>query len=827
MSIPTPIASSSYRYAFLVTALALVLSWPAAARAQTLTATLTYPGNGTTSADFSQPIQWTSVTGMQAYYLYVGTTLGAKDLVNTGETQKTSYVASNLPFGQTLYARIWTKVGGKWRYQDSTFSCLPAVVTSPANGAVGADLSQPIQWVAVPNAQSYYLYVGTSLGAKDLTNSGEIHTTSYQPVNLPTGQLLYARIWTKYGGSWWYHDSTFTAATSVGVATITYPVNGAQSANPEQPIQWTPITNAQAYYLYVGTTAGARDLINTGETQQTSYPAINLPAYQTLYARLWTKYGGVWRYTDSTFSFVAAPPTLTYPANGASGIDQLQPATWTSVANAQGYYLYIGSTPGAKDLLDSYQLAVTSVALPRLPAGPNLYARVFALVAGHWVYRDSTFTASPISAQFTYPLDGAIGVDGTQPFRWTPPANTQSRRLLVGTSPGIGNLFDSGEIAVDSVTVPGVPTTGTLYARALVKVGGVWRHTDIAFTCLPLVVPPAMTDPVNGNLFFDTMRPFVWSSSPLARGYRLTIGTAPGRSDLHDSGEISVTRRFVPSLPAGTLLYGRLQTRLNGTWQASDFTFRVQANTSSASNQIASALVATDAVRMMALTDDRPFTWTPLAEQITPRFTAVCTDFAAALLSVLTEMNIQLSARRLDVAFNPNGYEQHTLVEMLNADTNQWMLLDPTFDLTVQRTADGSWASAEDVSSATLNKGWTDVKYVLLGTLGDTYARSYYIDYPLLFVNVYHTGQIPTNGQGPSVLPYLTAMTMPVNSTYTVYAAACTGGQVSTVLTVNAVDRTMSCTGVNGLSAAFGANTVVTTAQTGSVTLYRIRRFVF
>src|SRR5947207_2339762 len=187
-------------------------------------------------------------------------------------------------------------------------------------------------------------------------------------------------------------------------------------------------------------------------------------------------------------------------------------------------------------------------------------------------------------------------------------------------------------------------------------------------------------------------------------------------------------------------------------------------------------------------------------------------------------MNIQLSARRLDVAFNPNGYEQHTLVEMLNADTNQWMLLDPTFDLTVQRTADGSWASAEDVSSATLNKGWTDVKYVLLGTLGDTYARSYYIDYPLLFVNVYHTGQIPTNGQGPSVLPYLTAMTMPVNSTYTVYAAACTGGQVSTVLTVNAVDRTMSCTGVNGLSAAFGANTVVTTAQTGSVTLYRIRR---
>ena len=815
------------RYTLIAAALVSLMAWPAPVRAQSLTAALIAPANGVTNADLSQPIQWSSVTGAQAYYLYVGTTLGAKDIVNTGETLNTSYLASNLPFGRTLYARIWTKAAGKWRYQDSTFSSLPAVLTYPASGAAGADLSQPIQWTAVPNAQSYYLYVGTSVGAKDLTNSGEMQKTSYQPVNLPTGQLLYARIWTNYGGSWWYRDSTFTAAISVGVATITYPVNGAQNANPAQPIQWKTITNAQAYYLYVGTTAGAKDLINSGEIQQTSYAAGNLPAYQTLYARVWTKYGGVWRYTDSTFSFVALPPTLTYPANGASGIDQLQPATWTSVANAQAYYLYIGSTPGAKDLLDSFQLTVTSVPLPRLPAGPTLYARVFALVAGHWVYRDSTFTASPISAQFIYPADGAIGVDALQPFRWTPPANTQSRRLLVGTSPGSGNLFDSGEIASDSVTVPNVPTTGTVYARALVKVAGIWRHTDIAFTCLPAVVPPVMTDPVNGNLLFDTVRPFVWSSSPLARGYRLTIGTALGRNDLHDSGEISVTRRFVPNLPTGTSLFGRLQTKLNGTWQPSDFTFRVQANTSSASSQIASALIATDAVRTMTLTDDRPFTWTPLAEEVTPRFTAVCSDFAATLLSVLTEMNLQLSARRLDVAFNPNGYEQHTLIEMFNTDTNQWMLLDPTFDLAVQRSSDGSWATAEDMSSATLNQRWTDVKYVLLGSLGDTYARQYYLDYPLLFLNVYHTGQIPVYGQGASVLPYLTEMVMPVNSTYTVYAAGCSGGQVSTVLTVNAITKTFGCTGVNGLSVAFGANTVVRTAQTGSATLYRIRRFVF
>ena len=70
-----------------------------------------YPTNGAVNADLSQPIQWTSVAHVQAYYLYVGTTRGAKDLVDTGEILQTSYLAAQLPAGQTVYARMWTKVG--------------------------------------------------------------------------------------------------------------------------------------------------------------------------------------------------------------------------------------------------------------------------------------------------------------------------------------------------------------------------------------------------------------------------------------------------------------------------------------------------------------------------------------------------------------------------------------------------------------------------------------------------------------------------------------------------------------------------------------------
>src|SRR5207245_111092 len=168
------------------------------------------------NADLSQPIQWTSVANAQAYYLYVGTTLGAKDLVDTGETLQTSYLAAHLPAGQTVYARMWTKVGGVWRYTDSRFSAapLPAVLPYPLNGARNVDTSHAFSWTTVSGARAYYLYVGTSLGAKDVLDSGEMQQSSFVFYwNLPTDRPLYARIWTKMSDSTWrFNDISFTAA---------------------------------------------------------------------------------------------------------------------------------------------------------------------------------------------------------------------------------------------------------------------------------------------------------------------------------------------------------------------------------------------------------------------------------------------------------------------------------------------------------------------------------------------------------------------------------------------------------------------------------------
>ena len=155
-------------------------------------AQITYPVNGNTSADLTLPIQWSSVAGAQSYYLYVGTTLGAKNVVDTGEISQTSYLATSAPIGVTLYARIWTKLGGAWASSDSTFTAAEvaaqqlATITYPAAGATNADLTQPITWTAGTNAQKYYLYIGSRHSARsDLVDSGELTGALVSNVRTP------------------------------------------------------------------------------------------------------------------------------------------------------------------------------------------------------------------------------------------------------------------------------------------------------------------------------------------------------------------------------------------------------------------------------------------------------------------------------------------------------------------------------------------------------------------------------------------------------------------------------------------------------------------
>lgn len=183
-------------------------------------ATMVFPTTGTVIFPSTQTFSWSEAPGAAYYCLTVGTTQGGVNLVNSGllAAGQLSYSVPALPGGETLWARIYTYTGGTWIWSDASFSVTgasTATFTQPTNGATGVSPTQALTWSPVASAQYYGITVGTTQGGYNLVNSGPLPSTqaSYQPPALPTGQTLWARVYSYIASSWdHYSDVRFTTA---------------------------------------------------------------------------------------------------------------------------------------------------------------------------------------------------------------------------------------------------------------------------------------------------------------------------------------------------------------------------------------------------------------------------------------------------------------------------------------------------------------------------------------------------------------------------------------------------------------------------------------
>lgn len=628
---------------------------PAAASAQAA-ATLQYPEDGATNVDLSQVARWSAVAGAEAYYLWVGSTPAASDIINSGELSQTAYPIAYAPIGQVLYARLWTKIAGVWRFVDSTFAVSPLIARFiyPLSGATNVDLSQPFRWTPVAGAQAYYLYIGSTPGGKDVRDTGELQSTSYPVSDVPSLRTLHVRLWTKVGGVWRYIDSQFSGAPVTPA--FTYPVPGTLVGDPLRAWTWTSVWGAQAYYLYVGTTPAAKDLLQSGELQQRSFFVPGLPA-GPVFARLWVKVDSVWRFTDATFTMPQQPARLSFPADGQTTVDRHQSARWSGVTGADAYYLYVGSAVGAKDLLNSGEIQQTQLSIETLPAGRRVYARLWTRIAGVWSYSDSTFTTLLEPAALVSPPAGSSTISPHRPFTWNGVEGAEAYYLYVGSTPGANDVINSGEMTQTSYTppdgwdvrtgsavawdVPADPaavsgyamyfdnarvdlgpqlasscndapattcyraplpprTAGThtvkvsgynegheavsapvvlsdpdptVYARLWTKLAGTWQYSDSSF--IPATLSPTFTYPEFGATNVDPARPIQWTAVPGADAYSLALGFTSGSSDLLYV-ELAVRSYFAPilaSLAPGIRVVARLGARVDSVWRYSETIF--------------------------------------------------------------------------------------------------------------------------------------------------------------------------------------------------------------------------------------------------------------
>ena len=495
--------------------------------------------------------------------------------------------------------------------------------------------------------------------------------------------------------------------------------------------------------------------------------------------------------------------------------------SWSAVPGAQLYRLYVGSRPGDRDLVDSGEIGETTFPVPELPEEETLYASLWSRAQGPLeLFQEISFSLRRSRAVLSSPRHGQTAYDQSRRFQWAPVAGASQYSLEVGSKLGGADLLLTGPISETSWPSVELPHGQILYARLWTERDGTWQYRDAVFTSGPGPAFELLQPFGSGLREIRGGQPFEWRQFDLADAYRLEIGSRPDAKDLHDSGPIRSTRRFAGSLPRGRTLYGKLSRFQRGAWIPFEFSFQVQLRDDPVPG-IDAAFAELARVREMA--DDLGLV---LERSLLYRYsrgsTAGCVGYATTLMVLIEEVNAGLQTRRLDTCLNSNNYDCHTLVEIFDPVQQRWLLADPTFVLTV-RLSDGRWATAKDISDATKSSSWSGLAFQYLGPRGDTLARGYYIDYPLLFLNLSPTYDPWERVFSP--LPYYEQIAgWPEEAG--LYVVQVPG--VSTVELGRDGEVVRVSTGVDGLSPIFYWGSVSATPATpAGIRFYRPRRFLF
>ncbi len=209
-------------------------------------AEMTSPPPGSTLPGSTVTFQWSAGSGVQEYWLWIGTSPGGYNLYTASQGLNRSVTVTSLPTtGIAIYVRLWSKIAGSWQYNDYQYTAASAggatatptvtatatasatpTPTSTASASAKAEMTDPppgsvlpgstvtFQWTAGSGAQEYWLWIGTTSGGYNLYTASQGLNRSVTISGLPTNGLpVYVRLWTKLNGSWQYNDYQYTAAT--------------------------------------------------------------------------------------------------------------------------------------------------------------------------------------------------------------------------------------------------------------------------------------------------------------------------------------------------------------------------------------------------------------------------------------------------------------------------------------------------------------------------------------------------------------------------------------------------------------------------------------
>jgi hypothetical protein len=531
---------------------------------------LLQPPNGQTGLDTTSiTLQWSNIADALGYSVQVGTTASGSDVLNSSEITSLSTTLSNLAPLTTYYVTLNTHRSEGWVSSASTFTTGTgrARILTPIASPTGIDPhAVSVTWTPVSDAVTYFLKAGSTPGAADYGQTGEVTATS-ATLDVPPLATVYLRIYTHKSNGWYFTDSQFS--TSGGDSRLLTPANGSNGVPFSVKLTWSAVPDAVGYRVQVGTSQGAADVLDLPESLALTANLSGLAALTDYYVTVSTHNAQGWRSTASTFRTGIALSHLLQPAAFATAVDPKAPLVWETVANAEEYQLWIGTAPGSKNVLDTGSTQSTTVTA-NLGNRVVYYTRLFTRRSGNEGYTDSVFTTAPQIAQLVFPADHETGVDPVSRFQWNTLPSALAYSVWVGTTPGHDDLFHSGETTLGSMDVPALPINATVYVRLYTHLADGWYYKESSFTTGTGV--SHLIAPRNGESAFDPAGHFAWSSITDAEAYQLIVGTSAGADDVYHGAETLELSADVPLSPS-TAYFATIATRKAGVWMSTSVTF--------------------------------------------------------------------------------------------------------------------------------------------------------------------------------------------------------------------------------------------------------------
>jgi hypothetical protein len=343
--------------------------------------------------------------------------------------------------------------------------------------------------------------------------------------------------------------------------TITAPTSGSTGASLTPTITWNASTGAASYVLNIGTTPGGTDVmngVNVGNVTSYTIPTASTLLYGKIYyvkVMPTNANGTATGCTEISFTTKnISCPSVSAPTSAATGVSTTPTFTWTAVTDATGYKLTIGTTAGGNNILNNFDLGnVTTYTLPTsLALGTKYYYTLNA-------YNAYNSSASCTERNFTTagcatvsaPTAAATGVSVTPTFTWAAVTGATGYKLTIGTTSGGSNVLNAFDLGnVTTYTLPTSLALGTKYYYTLNSydatntTAGCSERTFTTLTVCPTVSAPAAN--ATGVAVTPTI---TWAAATGATGYKLTIGTTSGGTDVMNAVDVGNVLTYTLATP--------------------------------------------------------------------------------------------------------------------------------------------------------------------------------------------------------------------------------------------------------------------------------------